>query len=110
MLVLSRKLGQRIVVPDLDLAFTVIAIEGKAVTLGISAPEDLAVYRDEFWHRLCQLPYPKGMAGGRRCDATPGEPDRDVPRRRRGHHASRSGDIERTGPGQSPAASDPGPR
>ena len=82
MLVLSRKPGERIVVPDLGLAFTVIAIEGKAVKLGISAPEDLAVYRDEFWQRLCQLPYPKEMAGGRRCDATPGKPDRDVSRRR----------------------------
>jgi carbon storage regulator len=88
MFVLSRKPGERIVVPDL--AFTVIAIEGEAVKLGISAPEDLAVYRGEVWQRLCQLPDPKGMAGGRRCDATPGKPDRNVPRRRRGHHASRS--------------------
>jgi carbon storage regulator CsrA len=110
MFVLSRKPGERIVVPDLDLAFTVIAIEGEAVKLGISAPEDLAVYREEFWQRLCQLPYPKEMAGGRRCDAAPGKPDRDVPRRRRENHAGRSGDIERTGPGQSPAASGPRPR
>jgi carbon storage regulator len=94
MLVLSRKLGERIVVPDLDLAFTAIAIEGKAVKLGISAPEDLAVHREEVWQRLHQLPHPMGMAGGRRCDATPGKPDRDVPRRRRGNHASRRGDIE----------------
>ena len=82
MLVLSRRLGQRIVVPDLDLAVTVIAIQGKAVRLGISAPEDLAVHREEVWQRLPQPPHPKGMAGGRRCDATPGKPDRNVPRRR----------------------------
>jgi carbon storage regulator CsrA len=36
MLVLTRRVGERIVVPDLDLAVTVVAIEGKAVRLGIS--------------------------------------------------------------------------
>ena len=54
MLVLSRKLGERIVVPHCELAVTVIAVEGKAVRLGISAPEDLAVYREEVWQQVCQ--------------------------------------------------------
>jgi carbon storage regulator CsrA len=70
MLVLTRKIGERIVVPDLDLAVTVIAIEGKAVRLGISASEDLAVYREELWQRLypeTQSPPPKGR--GRRIPA-----------------------------------------
>jgi carbon storage regulator len=63
MLVLSRKLGERILVPHCGLAVTVIAIEGKAVRLGIFAPEDLAVYREEVWHQVCQQthgPPPKG--------------------------------------------------
>ena len=63
MLVLSRKLGERIVVPHCELAVTVIAIEGKAVRLGISAPADIAVYREEVWQQLCQQtdsPPPKG--------------------------------------------------
>jgi carbon storage regulator len=54
MLVLSRKIGERILVPHCDLAVTVLALEGKTVRLGISAPEDIAVYREEVWHRLCQ--------------------------------------------------------
>ena len=49
MLVLSRKIGERIVVPHCELAVTVIAVEGKAVRLGISAPADIAVYREEVW-------------------------------------------------------------
>ena len=49
MLVLTRKIGQRIVVPDCELAVMVIAIEGKSVRLGISAPNDIAVYREEIW-------------------------------------------------------------
>lgn len=54
MLVLSRKPGERIVVPHLELAVTILAIEGKAVRLGIAAPEDVAVYREEIWQQLCQ--------------------------------------------------------
>jgi carbon storage regulator CsrA len=63
MLVLSRKLGERRVVPHLELAVTVLAIQGKAVRLGIAAPEDVAVYREEVWQQLCQEthgPPPKG--------------------------------------------------
>jgi carbon storage regulator len=52
MLVLSRKLGERIVVPHSGLAITVIAIRGNTVRLGISAPESVAVYREELWRQL----------------------------------------------------------
>lgn len=54
MLVLSRKLGERILVPHCGLTFTVIAIEGNRVRLGISAPADVAVYREEIWRDICQ--------------------------------------------------------
>ena len=54
MLVLSRKVGERIVVPHCEPTVTVIAVEGKAVRLGISAPEDIAVHREEVWQQLCQ--------------------------------------------------------
>jgi carbon storage regulator len=56
MLVLSRKAGERLVVPRLQVAVTVLAIKGKAVRLGISAPADLAVYREEVWAQLNQQP------------------------------------------------------
>jgi carbon storage regulator len=49
MLVLSRKLGERIVVPDRGLAVVVLAIDGNRVRLGITAPADVAVYREEVW-------------------------------------------------------------
>ena len=63
MLVLSRKLGERILVPHCGVEITIIAIEGNAVRLGISAPEDMAVYREEVWQQLCQQthgPPPRG--------------------------------------------------
>ena len=63
MLVLSRKIGERIVVPHCELAVTVLAVEGKTVRLGISAPAELDLYREEVWQQLCQQthsPPPKG--------------------------------------------------
>jgi carbon storage regulator len=52
MLVLSRKLGEQIVMPTCGVAVTVLAIEGNKVRLGISAPEEVAVYREEIWIRI----------------------------------------------------------
>ena len=63
MLVLSRKLGERILVPDCKLAVTVVAIRGDTVRLGVSAPGELSVYREEVWCRIRQ----------RTCEA-PAEP------------------------------------
>jgi carbon storage regulator len=62
MLVLSRKVGERILVPHCELAVTVLAVEGKTVRLGISAPADVAVYREEVRHqprRKTHSPPPK---------------------------------------------------
>jgi carbon storage regulator len=47
MLVLSRKPGERIVMPSLELALTVISVEGNRVRLGIVAPKKIAVHREE---------------------------------------------------------------
>ena len=54
MLVLSRRLGERIVVPDCRLTLTVVAIEGNTVRLGFSAPPEVAVHREEIWQQVCQ--------------------------------------------------------
>ena len=54
MLVLSRKPGERIVVPQCEVTITVLAVEGNTVRLGVSAPDEVAVYRDEVWRRVRQ--------------------------------------------------------
>lgn len=54
MLVLSRKIGERIVMPNCELTITVLAVEGKKVRLGIAAPADLNVYREEVWRQISQ--------------------------------------------------------
>jgi carbon storage regulator len=63
MLVLSRKIGEQILVPHCELTVTVLAVKGKAVRLGISAPEDIATYREEARKQRCRQPNgppPKG--------------------------------------------------
>ena len=63
MLILSRKIGERILVPHCELAFTILAVEGKRVRLGISAPAEVDVYREEVWQQVCRQthgPAPKG--------------------------------------------------
>jgi len=53
MLVLSRKVNERIVVPDCQLSVTVLGIDGNTVRLGVAAPAEIAVYREELWQRVC---------------------------------------------------------
>jgi carbon storage regulator CsrA len=47
MLVLSRRRGQRILFPHLDIAVQVLANKGSTVRLGIEAPSDIEVFREE---------------------------------------------------------------
>jgi carbon storage regulator len=51
MLVLSRKPGEGIVVPQCDVVVKIIAIKGKAVRVGISAPAEIAILREELVQR-----------------------------------------------------------
>ena len=52
MLVLSRKIGERVLVPRCNLEVTVVAIQGNRVRLGFAAPAETAVYREEVWCRM----------------------------------------------------------
>jgi carbon storage regulator len=51
MLVLSRKLGEQIVVPNCEMTVTIVAIEGNNVRLGFTAPQHVEVYRQEILER-----------------------------------------------------------
>ena len=51
MLILTRRLGESIRIGD-DVAVTVVAINGAQVRLGMQAPKDIAVHREEIFERL----------------------------------------------------------
>jgi carbon storage regulator len=53
MLVLSRKIGEKIVAPQCGLTVAVLGIHGNTVRLGITAPPDLIVHREELMSSLC---------------------------------------------------------
>jgi carbon storage regulator len=50
MLVLSRRPGETIVIGD-HIRLTVVAIRGNQVRLGITAPPDLSIQREELCHK-----------------------------------------------------------
>ena len=51
MLILTRKSGEAITIGQ-DIKVTVLAIQGKQVKLGISAPERVEVYREEIFRKI----------------------------------------------------------
>jgi carbon storage regulator len=53
MLVLSRKVGQRILVGD-DIAITVVKLTGGGVRLGIEAPQEMPVIREELAEKMAR--------------------------------------------------------
>lgn len=46
MLVLSRKLGEKIIIGD-NVVLTVVAIKGNQIRVGVEAPRDVSVWRGE---------------------------------------------------------------
>ncbi len=52
MLVLSRKVGEKILVPQCQLTVTVLDIASSRVRLGVSAPPQVAVHREEVQNRI----------------------------------------------------------
>jgi carbon storage regulator CsrA len=51
MLVLSRKEGDEILLPELDIVVRVLKIRGKAVSVGIEAPRGIRIVRGELESR-----------------------------------------------------------
>lgn len=51
MLVLTRRVGERIQIGN-DIIVTIVRIQGDKIRLGIEAPADIAVHREEVYHRL----------------------------------------------------------
>ena len=51
MLVLTRKLGETIVIGD-DIVIKVVDIHGKQIRLGIEAPTEISIFRGEIYERI----------------------------------------------------------
>jgi carbon storage regulator len=51
MLILTRKPGETIRIND-DISITVLSVNGQQVKLGVEAPKEVAVHRQEIYQRI----------------------------------------------------------
>lgn len=51
MLVLKRKVGESIIIAD-GIEIVILGLEGSQVRLGVKAPRDIPVYREEIYREL----------------------------------------------------------
>jgi carbon storage regulator len=51
MLILTRRVGETLVIGD-DVNVTVLGVRGNQVRLGVDAPKEVAVHREEIYQRI----------------------------------------------------------
>lgn len=51
MLILTRRLGEALVIGD-DVVVTVLGVKGNQVRIGVRAPDDVPIHREEIYERI----------------------------------------------------------
>lgn len=53
MLILTRRIGETVVIGN-EVDVTVLGVKGNQVRLGVKAPKEVTVHREEIYQRICQ--------------------------------------------------------
>jgi carbon storage regulator len=61
MLILTRRVGETLVVGD-EVTVTVLGVKGNQVRLGVNAPKEVAVHREEIYQRIQREKTDQGSA------------------------------------------------
>jgi carbon storage regulator len=51
MLVITRRIDERVMIGS-DIQFTILSVRGNQVRIGVEAPRDVAVHREEVYRRI----------------------------------------------------------
>ena len=73
MLILTRRVGETVIIGN-DVDVTVLGVKGNQVRLGVKAPREVAVHREEIFQRIVAE---QGNGAGNGADHDPAPPTAD---------------------------------